>query len=194
MNIVIKFDIFSECKFGLQAAQQFIFKPSHYSQPLGRGEIPHSARGLTQTDAGNKESSTCGVGGWVVGGWDKTLREGISPHWENWQRTLRVCAWVHMERACSNSDFYKHAWGNSISVILAFLTFLPANFQSLWGSLFQSSDITRGVPRSASRSLSHKPTHIWKWEEGNPRWWLKGSCCQGEFSPHLFFVCVRVYY
>lgn len=96
MNIVIKFDIFSECKFGLQAAQQFIFKPSHYSQPLGRGEIPHSARGLTQTDAGNKESSTCGVGGWVVGGGIRLYGKGYLPT----ERTgkehyvcVRGCTW-----------------------------------------------------------------------------------------------------
>lgn len=75
-------------------------------------------------------------------------------------------------------------------MILAILTFLPVNFQSLWGSLFQSCDIMWGGS-TFCLLLSHKPTHIWKWEEGNPRWWLKGSCSQGEFSPHLF-LCVRV--
>jgi len=36
---------------------------------------------------------------------------------------------------------------------------------------------------------SHNHTHIWKWEEGNPRWWLKGIGCQGDFlSTSVFFA------
>lgn len=45
-------------------------------------------------------------------------------------------------------------------MILTFPTFLPVNFQAAWGSLFHSSDITRGfhcLPHSSSRSLTIPP-------------------------------------
>lgn len=77
----------------------------------------------------------------------------------------------------------------SISVILAFPTFLPVNFQSAW-----ASDITwrrrrgEGVPLPSAFffPFSLKPTHIWKWEEGNPRWWLKCSLLLWE-TLHICF-------
>lgn len=56
--------------------------------------------------------------------------------------------------------FYQDVAENSISVILTFPTFLPVNFQAAWGSLFHSSDITRGfhcLPHSSSRSLTIPP-------------------------------------
>lgn len=67
----------------------------------------------------------------------------------------------------------------------------PVSVRLTAPELWHHEGVPLCLPHSASRS--HNPTHIWKWEEGNPRWWLKGFCCQGEFSPHLFFgVCTYV--
>lgn len=81
---------------------------------------------------------------------------------------------------------------------IAFWWFLHFSHSFLWISSQCEAHCSRALTSWGGSTfclpLSHKPTHIWKWEEGNPRWWLKGSCCQGEFSPHLFYcayVCVR---
>ena len=106
-------------------------------------EASHNA-----TDAGNKESSSCGVCGGkrnkTFTGRNISLVRGLA----RTSTCVCVCVckrvWVHTRRVCVCWDFYKHACGHSFSVILAFPTFLPVNFQSAWGSLFQSSDIMRG--------------------------------------------------
>lgn len=119
---------------------------------------------------------------------NKTLREGISPQWEDWRKILHECGWVHTRHVCYNSDFA------NMHERIAFRWFLHSRHSFLWISSQRESRSLwhhKGVPLSLP--LSHNPTHIWKWEEGNPRWWLKGYCCQGEFSPHLFLcVCMSI--
>lgn len=139
------------------------------------------------TDAGNKESPSCGG---VKR--NKTLREGIPPQWENWQRALCVCG-------CTRGMCAKTQTLQTCMEGIAFQWFLHSRHSFLWISSQREARCSRALtswggstlPSTFCLPLSHNPTHIWKWEEGNPRWWLKGFCCQGEFSPHLFFcVCV----
>ena len=130
----------------------------------------------------------------------RLLREGISPSWEDWRGPVRVwvckCVWVHTRRVCVcwDSDFTNMHAG------IAFRWFWHSRHSFLWISSQREAHCSRALtsrggstlPSTFCLPLSHNPTHIWKWEEGNPRWWLKGFCCQGEFSPHLFCVCACV--
>ena len=166
--------------------------PSHPSQ--GEREIPNWKRGLPLRAEmlGKKESPSCGVSGGARR--NKALREATSPRWEGCRKTITwACVGAHQAWVLQFKilQMCRGGGGNSDSVILAFPPFLPVSFQSAWGSLFHSSDITRGFHSASTLCLplAHNPTHIWKWEEGNPRWWLKASAAKGN-SLHICFLCV----
>lgn len=161
------------------------------SSALERGKIPHLTGGLTQGNwCWEYRVIILGVV-WGGGGWDLTGRDiyplrGLAKNIKCMCVCVSVCAWgVRVEKKITN------ACGNSISVILAFLTFLPVNFQSLWGSLFQSCDIMRGVPRSASRSLTNPPI-FGSERKGIPDDDSKAPAAKGNSLHICFRVCVYV--
>lgn len=164
-------DTVSQITLSLNVTQAY----RHHSQclPLSSRGGKHGAGGRRPhmtTDAGNEESSVLGVGA-LLGGrraffFFFTGRDVSPPAWTTGGVRDVRCVSLARGRVCAlanrTKDFTNaRARQNSVPVIPAFLTFLPASFQSARGSPLQSCDITRGVPSAAS-PLSHKPTHIWK--------------------------------
>lgn len=86
---------------------------------------------------------------------------------------------------CCQLQRYKHARENSISVILAFLTLFPVNFQSAWVSQLWHH---MGVPLCLPLSLTIPPI-FGSERKGIPDDDSKATAAKGEFSPHLFYVC-----
>ncbi len=134
-----------------------------------------------------------------------------SHHPVGWEEEIRVYGKEYLPSERTGEDHYVCVGEHEACVLklldftnmqagIAFRWFLHSRHSFLWISSQREAHCSRALtsrggstlPSTFCLPLSHNPTHIWKWEEGNPRWWLKAFCCQGEFSPHLFFVCVYV--
>lgn len=151
-------------------------KPLHHSHRRWGGK-PHSSKGRAEWWMLGSRTRHA-----VSGRREKELQEEPSLQWNTaW---VCLCDCVDRRHLSNLTEWTAFQWHSPHS-------FLWVSSQRVTSLVGEERRRRRGggssLPSTFFFPLSHNPTHIWKREEGNPRWWLKCfSAAVGKLSAHLF--------